>query len=114
MTVEGDYYQFHGPASGMFGRQHHFDKNDSVQNVQDTKELITTLAAELERLLPNVSAENAKEVRDARLQLTSAEGDRGKLKAALQRAAGVAVLVGDIGTPVIEAVHKLASALGLS
>jgi hypothetical protein len=69
---------------------------------------------ELEKLLSQVSAEDAKEVRDARLELISAGDDRGKLKAAIQPAVGVAVFAGEIGAPAIEAVRKPVTALGLS
>lgn len=113
IRVQGDSFRFHGNASGVFGSNSRVENStfNSVNSKvsEELQNLLDALAA-LQEKLPY---EDRWAVDDALEELETSTGDAGRMKTALSKIAGVATLAGDVGAPVVEAVRKLLSALGI-
>jgi hypothetical protein len=113
IRVHGDSFRFQGNASGVFG------SNNSVEN-STFNNVNSEVSAELQNVLDALAAIEEKLTHDDRAtveealdELQTSAGDPSRMKRALSKIAGVATLAGDVGAPVVEAVRKLLSALGI-
>jgi len=115
MTVEGDHYEFNAAASGVFGRQGMVASNTFKQVTEGGELAIDQLVSAIDELIPKLSPEDAKELRDIRFQIRFLRIDlprrRVRMRLVLKQAAGVAVFAGEPGMLVLEMIRKVGAEL---
>ncbi|MFG2042957.1 hypothetical protein [Dactylosporangium sp. NPDC048998] len=103
--VGGDQYNQYGAHS--IGRIEHHGAADPARAYHDLLLAVRTLRAQV--------SPADRELVDEQLGVLSAgpDQDRGTLRRALSTVAGVAMVVGQVGAPVIQAVRQVTAALGM-
>jgi hypothetical protein len=111
--MSGDVYNISGDSVAQFGGKDNIGKivNQAPADPRTALEDVIRLA---EALRGQVPPADAKVIGEAVGVLREGDtADHGKLRRALGNIAGIAALVGQVGTPVIEAIHVVLSALGI-
>ncbi len=81
----------------------------------DTRQALLEIIALTEVIRRQVSAAESQVIEESIEILRRGDAeDRGSLRRALGNIAGIAALVGEVGVPVIEAVRRVITALGVS
>ncbi|MEV0269767.1 hypothetical protein AB0H43_13390 [Hamadaea sp. NPDC050747] len=113
LRMQGDRYSFKGPAAGVFGDGNQISGSSFVGHQTNVSLATQELLHSLEELIPTLTEKRRRRTDEAVTELKNAQGDRHRIKAILAKISAIAVTAGELGAPVIEAIRKLAAALGI-